>query len=153
MSNENRLSPEYTPTRDERTLAILVHVLSIFFWIFPGLILYLAKRDDSPYVAEHAREALNFQITMTLVAIALAITLVGILFLWVPGIIDFVLCIVAAIRAGDPRNAERRRRDRPVRARASRCRRGHGPRESPAELTHRARRGRVGGPQPDRALP
>lgn len=103
MSNENRLSPEYTPTRDERTLAILVHVLSIFFWIFPGLILYLAKRDDSPYVAEHAREALNFQITMTLVAIALAITLVGILFLWVPGIIDFVLCIVAAIRAGDDR--------------------------------------------------
>lgn len=103
MSNGTRPSHDHVPTGDERTLAILVHVLSIFFWIFPGLILYLAKRDESAFVAEHAREALNFQITMTLLAIALAITLVGILFLWVPGIIDFVLCIVAAIRAGDDR--------------------------------------------------
>lgn len=103
MSNGTRPIHEHVPTGDERTLAILVHVLSIFFWIFPGLILYLAKRDESPYVAEHAREALNFQITMTLLAIVLAISLIGILFLWVPGIIDIVLCIVAAIRAGDDR--------------------------------------------------
>lgn len=103
MSNGTRPIHQHVPTGDERTLAILVHVLSIFFWIFPGLILYLAKRDESHYVAEHAREALNFQITMTLLAIVLAISLIGILFLWVPGIIDIVLCIVAAIRAGDDR--------------------------------------------------
>ena len=103
MTNESRISPDYVPTADERTWAILVHVLSIFFWIIPSLVVYLAKRDESPYLAEHAREALNFQITMSLLCIGLFITLIGILFLWVPGIIDFVLCIVAAIRAGDNR--------------------------------------------------
>ncbi|MBS4066563.1 MAG: hypothetical protein KGZ74_18520 [Chitinophagaceae bacterium] len=37
---------------DERTMAILAHVLSIFFWIFPGLIIYLLKKDKSPYVLQ-----------------------------------------------------------------------------------------------------
>ena len=90
-----------TPTPDERTMAILAHILSIFFWIFPALIIYLVRKDDSPFVAAHARESLNFQITMTLLSIALAITLIGILFLWVPAMIDLVLCIVASIKAGE----------------------------------------------------
>lgn len=89
------------PSQDERTLAILVHVLSIFFWIIPSLIVYLVKKDDSPFVAAHAREALNFQITMTLLSIALFITLIGIIFLWVPAFIDLILCIVAAIKASE----------------------------------------------------
>jgi uncharacterized protein len=89
------------PSQDERTLAILVHVLSIFFWIIPSLIVYLVKKDDSPFVAAHAREALNFQITMTLLSIALFITLIGIIFLWVPALIDLILCIVAAIKASE----------------------------------------------------
>lgn len=96
--------PGYVPTADERIWAILVHVLSIFFWIIPGLVVYLAKRDESPYLAGHAREALNFQITMSLLVVGLFLTLIGILFLWVPGIIDVVLCIVAAIRASDNRS-------------------------------------------------
>ena len=94
-------SPARTPSQDERTLAILAHILSIFFWIFPALIIYLVRKDDSPFVAAHARESLNFQITMTLLSIALAITLIGILFLWVPAMIDLVLCIVASIKAGE----------------------------------------------------
>jgi uncharacterized Tic20 family protein len=94
---------DYVPTADERTWAILVHVLSIFFWIIPGLVVYLAKRDVSPYLAEHAREALNFQITIALVFVGLFLTLIGILFLWVPGIINVIVCIVAAIRASDNR--------------------------------------------------
>lgn len=103
MDLQKTPAPGYVPTGDERTWAILVHVLSIFFWIIPALVVYLAKRDESPYLAEHAREALNFQITMSLLFIGLFITLVGILFLWVPWIIDVVLCIVAAIRASDNR--------------------------------------------------
>ena len=90
-----------TPTQDERTMAILAHILSIFFWIFPSLIIYLVRKDDSPFVAEHARESLNFQITMTLLSIALTITLIGIIFLWVPAVIDLILCIVASIKAGE----------------------------------------------------
>jgi hypothetical protein len=93
--------PSYTPNGDERTLAILVHVLSIFFWILPGLIIYLLKKDESSFVAEHAKEAMNFQLTLTLLYIVLAISIVGLIFLWVPYVIQLVLCIVAAIRASD----------------------------------------------------
>jgi uncharacterized Tic20 family protein len=43
-------------------------------------IVYLAKRDDSPFAAQHAREAFNFNLSMfiyTLVACAIGIALVG----------------------------------------------------------------------------
>jgi uncharacterized Tic20 family protein len=38
---------------------------------------------------------------MTLLSIALFITLIGIIFLWVPAFIDLILCIVAAIKASE----------------------------------------------------
>lgn len=94
-------SPLQRPNGDERTLAIIVHVLSIFFWIVPGLVVYIVKKDESPFVADHAREALNFQISMSILYVVLLVSLVGILFLWVPWLIQLVACIVAAIRASE----------------------------------------------------
>jgi uncharacterized protein len=91
----------YRPTDDERTLAILCHALGIFFWILPPLIIYLWKKDDSPYVAEHAKEAFNFQLTLGIIAVILFITLIGIIFLWIPGIMDLVFCIIAALKASE----------------------------------------------------
>ncbi|HEX4956956.1 MAG TPA: DUF4870 domain-containing protein [Lacibacter sp.] len=89
---------------DERTLAILVHILSIFFWIFPGLIIYLIKKDESPYVAEHAKEALNFQISITLFYIIsgiLVLLLIGLLMMLVVYCINLIFCILATIKAAD----------------------------------------------------
>jgi uncharacterized protein len=89
---------------DERTLAILVHVLSIFFWIFPGLIIYLLKKDESNYVAEHAKEALNFQISITIfyvISVVLMLLLVGILLFFVIYVGAIILCIIATIKAAD----------------------------------------------------
>lgn len=94
-------TPDYIPTGDERTMAILVHVLSIFFWIIPALVIYLVKKDESKFVAYHAKEQLNFQITITIVYAVLFITIVGWLLLWIPGFVVLVLCIVAAIKASD----------------------------------------------------
>jgi uncharacterized protein len=89
---------------DERTMAILSHVLSIFFWIFPGLIIYLMKKDESPYVAEHAKEALNFQITVAIyciIGIILSLIIVGIFVLIAVSLLNLVLCIIATIKASD----------------------------------------------------
>jgi uncharacterized protein len=89
---------------DERTMAILVHILSIFFWIFPGLIIYLIKKDESPYVAEHAKEALNFQISVTIlsiIGIILSIIIIGIFVLIAVGLLNLILCIIATIKASD----------------------------------------------------
>ena len=88
-------TPRYTPTSDERTLAILCHVLTIFFWLFPPLIIYLIKKDESAYVKEHATEALNFRITIGIVSIVLALTIVGILLIWVVWIAALVFVLVA----------------------------------------------------------
>lgn len=89
---------------DERTMAILVHVLSIFFWIFPGLIIYLLKKDESPYVSEHAKEAMNFQISVTIyciIGIILSLILIGIFVLIAVGLMNLILCIIATIKASD----------------------------------------------------
>ncbi len=93
--------PQYTPTSDERTLAILCHVLGIFFWIFPPLIIYLIKKDESAYVKEHAMEALNFQITVSIATVVLAITIIGIVLIWVLWIVAVVFIIIATINASD----------------------------------------------------
>jgi uncharacterized Tic20 family protein len=97
-TEEAPLSP---PTSDERTLAILCHVLALFFWIIPPLIIYLIKKDESAFVTAHARESLNFQLTMSIAGIVLFLTLIGILLLWVLAIIVVVLVIIATIRASE----------------------------------------------------
>jgi uncharacterized Tic20 family protein len=91
-------------TSEERTTAILCHVLSIFFWIIPSLVIYLLKKDESAYVAEHAKEALNFQISLliySIVGIILIILLVGIFLLIAVYFASLILCIVAAVKASD----------------------------------------------------
>jgi uncharacterized Tic20 family protein len=93
--------PLYTPTSDERTMAILSHVLCLIVWLFAPLVIYLVKKDESKFVAAHAKESLNFQITIAIVAFVLFISIIGILLLWVLGIISMVLIIIATIKASE----------------------------------------------------
>lgn len=93
--------PAYIPTDDERVLALLSHLLTLFFWLFPPLIIYLLKKDESAFVRENAKESLNFQITMAIIAIVLCLTIVGILLLWVLGIVVLIFVIVATVKASD----------------------------------------------------
>jgi uncharacterized protein len=91
-----------SPTRDERNLAMLAHLLGIFSGFVGALVLWLVKRDEAGFVAEQSREALNFQITMAiaiLASIMLKLVLIG--FLLVPAVlvVNFVFCILAAIAA------------------------------------------------------
>ena len=99
----NEFTPSTVPTSDEKTLAILAHALALFSFLGP-LIIYLIKKDQSPYVAEHAKESLNFQITVFILAIIsaiLIIVLIGILLLWAISIANLVLIIVASIKASE----------------------------------------------------
>ncbi|MBS1660633.1 MAG: DUF4870 domain-containing protein [Bacteroidetes bacterium] len=99
--------PLTTPTSDERTLGILSHVLSIVpgVGILGPLIIFLIKKDTaSQFVGENAKESLNFQITVYLAAIAcwiLAFILIGFLLLGVLAIANFVLVIIATIKASE----------------------------------------------------
>ena len=65
--------PAITPTSDEKTMAILSHVLCLVAGFIAPLIIYLVKKDESAYVKEHAKESLNFQITMFIIYCVLII--------------------------------------------------------------------------------
>jgi len=93
--------PGYVPTSDERTLAILSHILCLVVWLFGPLIIYLVKKDESSYVAAHAKESLNFQITIAILGIIFIISIVGIFLLWLLGLVATVLIIIATIKASE----------------------------------------------------
>lgn len=93
--------PVLVPTSDEKTMAILSHVLCFVVWIFGPLVIYLLKKDESSFVAAHARESLNFQLTMMIAFILLFISVIGILFIWIVGIYATIMIIVATIRASE----------------------------------------------------
>lgn len=95
--------PLVTPTSDEKTMAILSHILCLVAGFVAPLIIYLVKKD-SPYITAHAKESLNFQLTMliaVIVSVLLMIVLIGFLLLWLLGIANLVLIIIATIRASE----------------------------------------------------
>ena len=53
--------PQYEPSGDEKTLALLAHVLTFVSTLLAPLIIYIIKKNESPFVAEHAKESFNFQ--------------------------------------------------------------------------------------------
>ncbi len=93
--------PLNTPSSDEKNLGMLAHIITIISSFIAPLIIYLIKKDESEFVAYHAKESLNFQITVVIVSILLFISVIGILLLWVVGILTLVLVIVAGIRASE----------------------------------------------------
>ena len=82
-------------------IALLSHILTFVAPILAPLIIYLVKKDESEFVAYHAKESLNFQISMAIYAILLFLSIIGILLLWLLGIAIFVLVIVATIKASE----------------------------------------------------
>jgi uncharacterized Tic20 family protein len=97
------------PTSDERTMAMLAHLLGLFASFLGPLIIYLVKKDESPFVRDQAGEALNFAITVAIfstayviVSFILLFVLVGfVLFLLLPFLLIgvAVLHIIAAVSA------------------------------------------------------
>lgn len=89
-------------SRDERLWALFAHLGGLATTVILPLIVYIVKKDDSDFVAEQAREALNFQMTVLLVGyvstviVCAAPLLVGIVVLF-----DFIFCLVGTIRAYD----------------------------------------------------
>src|SRR5437899_8693183 len=96
--------------KEERTWAMIAH-LSAFAYYVSGighivgpLIVWLSKRDGNPFVDDQAKEALNFQISVTIYGIGAAIlcfVLIGIPLLIGLHVFQIVCIIIAAIKAGD----------------------------------------------------
>lgn len=121
---DSRALPEYAygpgseqfwaATDSERTTALWSHLGAIFFGFVP-LIMYLVKKDESPYIREHSRQGLNAMITNTIITtgavfvfgffgflLALVTFGFGLLLMYAAFIVPvvyFVLYIIAAVAA------------------------------------------------------
>ena len=88
------------PSNDDKNIATVTHLGGTVFSFIPALIVWILKKDDSAYIADQAKEALNFQITVLIaqfIAGILAIILIGFLFMGIIWILNVVFCIIAAI--------------------------------------------------------
>jgi uncharacterized Tic20 family protein len=95
--------------KDARTWAMLCHLGGLGVYIIPTvghiiapLILWLIKKDESPFVDDQGKESLNFQISITiyaLIALLLTLIFVGFILLFAVAIFDLVMMIIAAVRA------------------------------------------------------
>ena len=119
MSDEfGSLGPPYpdSPSQDDRNLALIAHLSGCVGVLGGGLIgfigpliIYIMKKDSSDYVSAQAKEALNFQITMLLIAIVCFIIVgvsCGVLFpvVFVPMVLQLVFGIIAAFAVRDGRD-------------------------------------------------
>ena len=106
--------PTTNPSKEERIWATIVH-LSAFSMYFTGigyllgpLVVWLLKREGHPFLDDQGKEALNFQITITIiaaVAVLLCFTIIGMV-IGIPVLCGLhlyqVICmIIAAVKANE----------------------------------------------------
>ncbi|MBU6247377.1 MAG: DUF4870 domain-containing protein [Xanthomonadaceae bacterium] len=103
------------PSADERQWAMFAHLSALVGGLLTGhwlgigcflapLIIWQVKKDTMPFVADQAKEALNFNITVAIGGLLcglLMFVLVGFLLLPALAIVWLVLVIIASIKANE----------------------------------------------------
>lgn len=105
MTNEQ--PPAYSPAQplsqsDEKLWGTLVHVGGIVIGFISPLLVYLLLKDRSAFVGENSKNALNFQIGVTIgyvIGSILTFVLIGILVLLAVGVVNIIFSILAAVAA------------------------------------------------------
>ena len=107
--------------QEERQWAMFAHLSALlgglvtsaiggWGWFLGPLIIWLLKKDTMPFVADQAKESLNFNITVTAIFLALMILgfitlgigfVIALPLMFVVGIAALVLIIMAAVEAND----------------------------------------------------
>jgi uncharacterized Tic20 family protein len=93
--------PALETDQNARTMGMLAHLLGLIGFVGP-LIIWLIKREESAFVDNQGKEALNFQLTLLIVWIVGGVTTffcVGFFILLAAMIIDLIFCIMGAMKA------------------------------------------------------
>jgi uncharacterized Tic20 family protein len=100
MEPSDQVPQTAAPSNDDKNIAMLSHLLGIFTSFVGALVIWLIKKDESSFINDQAKEALNFQITMALAFFVAGCTLFF-AFLLMPlvAIVNFIFCVLAAIAA------------------------------------------------------
>jgi uncharacterized protein len=89
------------PDQDSRTMAMLAHLLGIIGFLGP-LIVWLIKKDQSPFVDDQGKEALNFQLTVLIgwvIAVVTSFFCIGALVGLAVFVCNLIFCIMGSMKA------------------------------------------------------
>ena len=108
--------PAVGPSAEEKQWAMFAHLSALVGGILTSgwagsigcfigpLVIWLIKKDTMPFAADQAKEALNFNITMTIAGIVcflLTFVLIGLILAPILGIAWLVLTVMACIKANN----------------------------------------------------
>jgi len=95
---------------ESRMWAMVAHISALSGFVIPfgnilgPLIVWLLKKNEMAFVADQGKEALNFNISMTIYAVIaglLIFILIGFALLLILGIVWLVFVIMAAVKANE----------------------------------------------------
>lgn len=110
------IEPTEGPDKDARTMGMLCHLAALAGYMIPlgnvigPLIVWLIKKDEVPFVDDQGKEAVNFQITVTIaivLCVVVGVATCGIgFFITAPvmaaiGIVSLIFTIIAAVKANE----------------------------------------------------
>lgn len=108
-SNHQQLVPQ--PEREARQWAMFCHLAALAWFLVPlvgnvvgPLIVWQLKKDSDPFIDEQGREALNFQITVSLALMVCGILmwiLIGFPLMLLVCVTALVLTLIAAVKANN----------------------------------------------------
>lgn len=101
----------YEVSKDERTWGMLAHLSALLGYlilpfgnIIAPLVIWLVKKDQSQFVADQAKESLNFQISLMIYAVISGILLlivIGFFLLIALYFIGIVMTLIATVKANN----------------------------------------------------
>ena len=91
---------------DDRTWGMMAHLSALVASALLGgmgfvgpLVIWLMKKEESAFVADQAKEALNFQLSALIAALVCLVTLIGIPLIFVVAIASIIYSIIGGIEA------------------------------------------------------
>ena len=101
---------EAPANRDENMWAMFCHLSALVGFVIPfgniiaPLIIWTLKKDEYPHVNDQGKEAINFQLSITvyiLISVILVFVVIGIPLLIILGIFSLIMTVIAALNAND----------------------------------------------------
>ena len=88
------------PSKDDTTMGLLAHLLGILLGFLGPLVIWLIKKEQSPFVDDQGKEALNFQLTLLigyLVSAAATVICIGPVIAMGISVVAIIFGIMAAV--------------------------------------------------------